>query len=100
MTQYLVTIIVAMFGAAGFWTLISNIYQNKKEKKSCEREMLLGLGHDKLLYLCRKYLAQGYISAEQHENLLYLFHPYKGLGGNGTIEHLMGEINKLPIKDD
>lgn len=62
--------------------------------------MLLGLGHDKLLYLCRKYLSKGQISAEQHENLLYLYRPYRELGGNGTIEHLMGEINKLPMRDD
>ena len=100
MSQPLLTILVAVFSATGFWTLINNIYQSRKEKKSGEREMLLGLGHDRLLSLCRYYLAQGWITPEQHENLYYLYRPYSHIGGNGTIAHLMDEINRLPIRDE
>jgi hypothetical protein len=31
-------------------------------------------------------------------NLTYLYIPYKALGGNGTIDRLVEEMKKLPIK--
>lgn len=61
--------------------------------------MLLGLGHDRIVYLCMKYIDRGWISSDEYEDLIkYLYTPYVGLKGNGTAERLINEVKKLPIK--
>ena len=60
--------------------------------------MLLGLAHDKIMYLGSKYIERGRITQGEYENLYkYLYEPYKKMGGNGTAERLMTEVNRLPI---
>ena len=63
--------------------------------------MLLGLGHDKIMYLGMKYVERGYITRIEYENLVvYLYMPYKKMGGNGVAERLMREVDKLEIVPD
>ena len=62
--------------------------------------MLKGLGHDRICYLGGKYIQQGFITKDDYENLNdYLYLPYKKLGGNGTAEKIIKEVNHLPLKD-
>jgi hypothetical protein len=61
--------------------------------------MILGLGHDKIIYLGKEYIARGWITSDEYENLHdYLYMPYKNMGGNGSAERIMEEVKKLPIK--
>lgn len=61
---------------------------------------LVGIGHDRIVYLGAHYLERGYITQDEYENLNdYLFKPYKALGGNGTAEKIMKEVDKLPLHD-
>jgi len=94
------TIAGSIFGSTGLWTLINNIYQNKREKKSAERSALLGLLHDKVYHLCGEYIERGYVYRSQYDNLSYIYDPYIALGGNGTGKRLKAEVDKLPIKED
>ena len=104
----LVTIIGAVFASSGLWTLILYLVQRKDKKKDKEDEvlkqqsdMLLGLGHDRIIYLGAKYIKEGSISEDQFENLnKYLYEPYKKLGGNGTAEKIMEDVRNLPIRKD
>lgn len=97
MPEWLAIILTGIGGIAagsGFWAFLSRIV----DKKSMSSKMLLGLGHDKILYLCNYYIDRGYITSDEYENLHdYLFVPYKALGGNGTAERLMKEVSNLPI---
>jgi hypothetical protein len=94
----LITIVVAVFASAGFWSFINRLMQNKGEK-SPERQMLLGLAHDRICYLAEKYIERGWITRDEYENLHdYLYLPYKRLGGNGTADRLMEEVDRLPIR--
>ena len=44
------------------------------------------------------YLDRGYITRDEYENLYqYLYKPYKKVGGNGSAEHIMNQVDKLPI---
>lgn len=87
-----ITVICAVFASNGFWTLI----QTRREKKDAKVQMILGLGHDRIIHLCKYYLEQGSISADDFENLYkYLYLPYKDMGGNGTAEKLMGRVENL-----
>lgn len=61
--------------------------------------MLLGLGHDRIMFLGLKYLDRGWITQDEYENLNdYLYAPYKKLGGNGSAQKIMAEVEKLPIR--
>lgn len=94
-----ITIACTVFACSGFWTFITALIQRHSAKKTADAQMLRGLGHDRICYLGEKYIAQGYISKDDYENLHdYLYLPYKALGGNGTAENIMKEIEKLPIK--
>lgn len=91
--QMVITIFCSVVASSGFWA-----YMDKRaSKKDGKAKMLLGLGHDRLLYLCLKYLQRGSITGDELENLEYLFVPYEELKGNGTVSKLMIRINNLPI---
>lgn len=98
--ETIAAIVVAIFGCTGFWTLVQFLIQRHYEKDSKQGKMLKGLGHDRICYLAEEYVRRGYITKEEYENLHdYLYVPYKDLGGNGTAQKLMKEVEKLPIKD-
>ena len=97
MDNTLTTILITLLASSGFWAFVTMIL----EKKSARSKMLLGLGHDRIMYLGMKYIEKGEITQSEYENLRkYLYEPYKKMGGNGTAERLMEEVNKLKIVQD
>lgn len=107
-TRMIPTIIVALITAitsSGFTSLVIFLIQRKdklKEKEaendSAQSRMLLGLGHDKILYLTDKFVRRGAITRKEKTNLKYLYEPYHdGLGGNGDCEIGYEACTKLPI---
>lgn len=63
--------------------------------------MLIGLGHDRIMYLGMKYIERKYITQSEYENLYkYLYEPYKKMGGNGSAERVMEEVKRLEIRPD
>ena len=61
--------------------------------------MLIGLGHDRIIFLGMTYIERGWITQDEYENIHdYLYVPYKLMGGNGSAERIMKEVNKLPIQ--
>lgn len=92
--QVLLSVLGGMVASSGFWAWMTN----RLNKKDAKTKMLLGLGHDRIIYLCMKYIERGWITQDEYEDLnKYLFAPYVELGGNGTAERLMTEVRRLPI---
>jgi hypothetical protein len=92
--QMVVTIVCAVIASSGFWAFI----QRKNENKDVNSQMLIGLAHDRIIFLGMKYIERGWISQDEYENLHdYLYKPYEKLGGNGSAQKVMIEVNKLPI---
>lgn len=88
-----VTIICAVFASSGFWAVLEKI----RERKDAKTQMILGLGHDRIIQLCRYHIENGYITPDDFENLYdYLYLPYEAMGGNGSAKRLMDEVKKLP----
>lgn len=88
------TIVCAVITSSGFWAYISKRY----EKKDVKTWMLVGLAHDRILFLGMHYVDRGYITSDEYENLYeYLYKPYEKMGGNGSAKRIMQEVNKLPI---
>lgn len=93
--QILITVFSSVLASSGLWTYISK----KLEKKDVKTQMLIGLGHDRIIFLGMTYLERGWISQDEYENIHdYLYVPYKLMGGNGSAERVMKEVDKLPIK--
>lgn len=93
--QILITVFTSVLASSGLWAFLTRI----ADKKDVKTEMLVGLAHDRILYLGMNYVERGYITQDEYENLHdYLFTPYKKLGGNGSAARVMREVNKLPIR--
>lgn len=61
-------------------------------------QMLIGLAHDRIIYLGMTYIERGYITQDEYENLYeYLYKPYEKLGGNGSAKRIMTEVDQLAI---
>lgn len=94
--QIAVTVVCSILASSGLWTYISK----KAEKKDVRTTMLVGLAHDRILSLGMTYLERGdWITRDEYENLHdYLFVPYQKMGGNGSAQRVMTEVdNKLKI---
>ena len=93
--QIVVPLAVAVLTSSGLWALVSK----RADKHDAERQMLVGLAHDRLTHLGMAYLTRGYITQDEYENLNdYLYQPYEKMGGNGSAKRIMEEVRKLPIK--
>lgn len=97
MTSTLFTILVTIFASSGFWTLILAIYNNRQKAKSAETELLLGLAHDRIYELCKEILKTGDMTEQEYDNLRHLYDPYVKLGGDGTAEKLMQQVEDMKI---
>ena len=101
-TETILAVILAVFGSTGFWTVINRLIdRHEKKKNSPEIQLLLGLAHDRICFLCECYIKRGYTTRDEYENLNdYLFVPYEKCGGNGTAAKFMAEYKKLPIRKE
>lgn len=92
--QILIAVLSSVLASSGLWTFFSK----RVERKDVKTEMLLGLAHDRIMFLGMAYIERKYITSDEYENLYeYLYKPYEKLGGNGSAKRVMDEVNKLPI---
>lgn len=90
----LITIILAVIASSGFWAFLQFLLS----KKDVKTQMLIGLGHDRIVYLGMTYIERGWITKDEYENLNdYLYEPYKKMGGNGSAKRIMDEVSRLPF---
>lgn len=94
--QMFITILASVLASSGFWAYI----QSRQKKKDGTTKMLIGLAHDRIIFLGMSYVRRGWLTQDEYKNLHdYLYEPYKNLGGNGTAERVMKEVEKLEVRD-
>lgn len=92
----LLTILGSVLASSGFWLFL----QDKLKKRDGTTKMLIGLAHDRIVFLGMAYVRRGWITQDEYSNLHdYLYVPYRKLGGNGTAERVMEEVKRLEIRD-
>ena len=92
--QVITSVLIALISSTGLWSFIAN-YRNKHDAKT---KLLVGLAHDRIVYLGMKYIERGYITRDEYENLNdYLYVPYSDAGGNGSAKRGMEEVKRLPL---
>lgn len=95
--ELVVSVICAVLASSGMWTFM----QKRADKKDARTQMIVGLGHDRIMFLGIHYIERGYITRDEYENLYeYLYKPYEQLGGNGSAKRIMTEVDKLPIRKE
>ena len=96
--QMAITIFGAVIASSGFWTFL----QKRSDKNDARSKMLVGLAHDRIIYLGMQYIERNpaYITQDEYENLHdYLYIPYRDMGGNGSAKKVMDEVEKLPMRN-
>lgn len=95
-------IIIAIISSGAFsvfisW-LLSRLDKNKDKKTGISKGVQIIL-YDRIKYLCRCYIQQGEITANDLEDLERMWNVYHNdLDGNGFLDALMSEVRKLSIK--
>lgn len=105
--RLLLTAIITALTSSGFMTLVVYLLQRsdkKREKReannTAQSRMLLGLGHDKIIYLTDKYVRRGALTLKEKRNLKFLCDPYFDLGGNGDADIGYKACQELPVVSD
>lgn len=105
--RMIIIAIISGLSSSGVMSLIIYLLQRHDKQKDKEEEnnsaqsrMLLGLGHDKILYLTDKFVRRGCITLKEKRNLKFLSKPYFDLGGNGDCEIGYNACQSLPVVSD
>lgn len=97
LTTFLTVLGGFLAGSTGFWIYLKGKY----EKKDAHSALIMGLAHDKIIFLCIKYIEKGFVTKDEYEDLIkYFWEPYSTLGGDGTVERIMNMVHALPLKPE
>ena len=92
--QVLTSVLIALISSTGLWSFIAN----RRNKHDAKTRLLIGLAHDRIIYLGTTYIDRGYITPDEYENLHdYLYAPYAENGGNGSAKRVMEQVKSLPM---
>lgn len=88
----LITAVVSILASSGFWAFMSAIMQ----KKDARTKLIVGLGHDRIVWIGMRYLERGdWITRDEYENLVdYLWVPYEACGGDGSAKRVIDEVKQ------
>lgn len=100
--DYLVPIIVAMFGSSVLNTALNYIITVRERKRSDETGVQKAsrlLMKNQLRELCDKYISQGWIYEDELEDIIAMHRIYHNdLKGNGFLDEMMLRVKKLEIR--
>ena len=70
-----------------------------EEKTDAQSDALMYILYDRIRHLAQAYIAEGEVDFDDRRILNQMHRAYHdGLGGNGDLDGLMSEVNKLPLK--
>lgn len=99
------TILLAVIGSSGVASIVVACLQrhwSKKDKEDgridalvkAEKVMMIA----SIRELGKSYIADGFLSLEDKENIVEMYGAYKTLGGNGHLETIMSEVDRLEVR--
>lgn len=74
-------------------TLQSSMDTNNTQM-TLQNEALMALAQDRILYLCKCYIKQGWIFDEDLSSIRRMANAYRDLGGNGEVQTEMDILDK------
>lgn len=100
-TETMVELIAVVLGSNWLGGLLLEWYKSRKKKKTPAEIILKALSRVHLLNQAEKYKAQGFIDADEYDDIMEEYAAYDELGGNGRVKREYGEggaLKSLPIK--
>lgn len=89
---------------AGVMAILLAWFQRKWKKEDTEDSRITALVEaqkvimiDRVRLLGRQYIEAGSISLEDKENFRAMYSAYKALGGNGHLDTVLSEVEKLKV---
>ena len=105
MSETTITLLIAIFGSNGLFSviiLLMNRYFAKKDKESDEQEtfkmVLEAVAHDAYYDDCRRLLKKDDITEEELDNHNYLYRAYHAMGLNSTGDGMHQLVLEKPVK--
>lgn len=96
-SQIIISVVASVGASSGFWAW----FGKKSDKKSATTQLLLGLAHDRIIFLGMTHINKGWITKDEYDDFVkYLYVPYARFGGNGLAEKIMNEVSQLPFHNN
>lgn len=92
----IVSVIVAIFASTGFWDWL----KSRRKKMTPYEQVTMAMGRDRLNFLSKKHLRDGYIPEDEFESFKELGEAYIDAGGNTMAKELYLDAMKLQKKWD
>lgn len=91
------SIIIALISSGTVAAIVSAVQKRiiNGDPKNLALRLLL---QDKLTFLMEREIGKGYTTRETHKIIHEMYVSYKSLGGNGDMEWLKGEYDKIPLQ--
>lgn len=80
---------------AGFGVAYRTLAKKVKEQDAI-KQGIVALLRDRIIQAYNHYMDKGYCPIYARENVRRLYEQYHNLGGNGTVTHLVLELEELP----
>jgi len=95
-------IIIAILGSSSIATIITAIINaiithSKSYNSLLEANRILM--KDRIKHLGNSYIQRGSITSEELQDLHEMHECYHNLGGNGFLDTIMSNVNRLPLKN-
>lgn len=99
--ETILTLIGIVLGSNWLGQFLMEVYKSKKKKKTPAEIILKSLSRVHLLQNAERYKTQGYIDAEEYDDIFEEYEAYRDLDGNGRVKKEYGEngeLKSLPVK--
>lgn len=99
--ETMLTLVGIVLGSNWLGQFLMEIYKTKRKKKFPTEVILKGLARSHLLDKAEYYKAQGFIDAEEYNDIFEEYEAYRELDGNGQVKREYGEngeLRKLPVQ--
>ena len=94
------TLVIAVIGSNAIFSFLQFLIARHDKNTEPETRLLLGIGHDRICYLCLKAIQRGYTTPDEIDNISQIYQPYTDLGGNGSGKEMYQRFLRLPIKEE
>lgn len=98
--ETVVTIISVALGSGGISAIVLALLQRKWTKDDRVDALVAAqkvIMIDRVRFVSKQHIANGQISLEDKETIKEMFDAYKALGGNGHLNTVMEEVEKLKV---
>lgn len=101
----ILTVVLAVLGSSGLSAVVVACLQHhwsKRDKADARIDALVTAQQvmmiDRVRHLGAAYIKDGQISLGDKETLHSMYSAYKSLGGNGHLETVMSEVDRLEVR--